>query len=186
MSVFYKLNSAIERGTKARRIGLEPVPLNQHIEGGYGGTRAAPENTPSPDASPSSNGQTSVKHREHRLHQHPVLPLSARTQFQVAGIPSAAWKPVSLRQSSAHQPAESAIERCCPRHWRWHTPTHDQPPLIEQQTKFAPDNPAVIREAFATNLLGTPAFAHGVNQLDAVGVNDPSTVGAAKKTCVQS
>ena len=52
-------------------------------------------------------------------------------------------------------------------------PPHDQPPLIEQQTEFAPDNPAVIREAFATDLLGTPAFTHGVNQLDAVGVNAP-------------
>src|SRR4029434_9433510 len=27
--------------------------------------------------------------------------------------------------------------------------------------------------AFAADLLGTAAFAHGVNQLDAVGVNDP-------------
>jgi len=31
----------------------------------------------------------------------------------------------------------------------------------------------MIREAFAADLLGTAAFAHGVDQLDAVGVNDP-------------
>ena len=30
----------------------------------------------------------------------------------------------------------------------------------------------MIREAFATNLLGTPAFAYGVDQLDTVGVDD--------------
>src|SRR6266478_4351254 len=52
-------------------------------------------------------------------------------------------------------------------------PRHDQPPLIEQQTQFAADNPPVIGEAFPTDLLGTPAFAHGVDQLDAVGVDDP-------------
>ena len=31
----------------------------------------------------------------------------------------------------------------------------------------------MIREAFAADLLRTPAFADGMNQLDAVGVNDP-------------
>jgi hypothetical protein len=31
----------------------------------------------------------------------------------------------------------------------------------------------MVRHAFAADLLGTAAFAHGVNQLDAVGVDDP-------------
>src|SRR5262249_137251 len=35
------------------------------------------------------------------------------------------------------------------------------------------DNPAMVRHAFAADLLGTASFAHGVNQLDAVGVDDP-------------
>ena len=52
-------------------------------------------------------------------------------------------------------------------------PPHDQPPLIEEQTEFAADNPAVIGEAFAADLLGAAAFAHGVDQLDAIGVDDP-------------
>ena len=51
-------------------------------------------------------------------------------------------------------------------------PPHDQPPLIEQETEFAPNNPAMIGKAFAANLAGTPAFAHRVDQLDTVGVND--------------
>src|SRR5215831_17028946 len=51
-------------------------------------------------------------------------------------------------------------------------PPHDQPPLIEQQTEFAADNPAMIGEAFAANLLGTAAFTHGMDQLDPIGVND--------------
>jgi len=51
---------------------------------------------------------------------------------------------------------------------------------------MCPDDPAMIGEAFAANLLGTAALAHGVDQLDAIGVDDPSTVGAAKKACVQS
>ena len=51
-------------------------------------------------------------------------------------------------------------------------PPHDQPPLIEQQTQFAADNPPVIREAFPADLLGAAAFAHGMDQLDAIGVDD--------------
>ena len=31
----------------------------------------------------------------------------------------------------------------------------------------------MVRHTFATDLLGTTAFAHGVEQLDAVGVDDP-------------
>jgi hypothetical protein len=30
----------------------------------------------------------------------------------------------------------------------------------------------VVRHAFAADLLGAAAFAHGMNQLDAIGVND--------------
>ncbi len=30
----------------------------------------------------------------------------------------------------------------------------------------------MIREAFPANLFGTPAFAHGVDELDAIGVDD--------------
>ena len=51
-------------------------------------------------------------------------------------------------------------------------PPHDQPPLIEQQTEFAANNPAMIGEAFAANLLGTTAFTHGMDQLNTLGVND--------------
>ena len=51
-------------------------------------------------------------------------------------------------------------------------PRHHQPPLVEQQTEFAPDNPAMVGEAFAADLPGAAAFADGMDQLDAVGVND--------------
>jgi len=45
--------------------------------------------------------------------------------------------------------------------------------LVQQQAEFPPDNPAMIGHAFAADLLGAAAFAHGVDQLDAVGVDDP-------------
>jgi hypothetical protein len=38
---------------------------------------------------------------------------------------------------------------------------------------LAADNPAVIGKAFAADLPGAPAFADGMDQLDALGVDDP-------------
>ncbi len=52
-------------------------------------------------------------------------------------------------------------------------PPYNQSPLIQQETQFAADNPPVVGAAFTANLLGTAAFAPGVDQLDAIGVNDP-------------
>src|SRR4030095_13753244 len=71
---------------EARRMGLEPMPLDQHIESGHRERQARLKIRPAPmhhlfqmaDQRP---------HREHRLDEHAVLPLPALTQFQVAGIP---------------------------------------------------------------------------------------------------
>jgi len=52
-------------------------------------------------------------------------------------------------------------------------PRDDQPPLIQHQTQFAADNLTVIGETFPTDLLGAAAFAHGVDQCDPIGINDP-------------
>src|SRR6266568_3939007 len=94
------------------------------------------------------------QHREYRLHEHPVLPLPALTQFEIRGIARRGMEagitqynhpPINL----LNQPLKGVVSDM-----RGGTrPPHDQPPLIEQETEFAPDNPAMIREAFATNLL---------------------------------
>ena len=51
-------------------------------------------------------------------------------------------------------------------------PPHDQPPLVQQQAEFAADNPAMIGEAFTANLLRAAAFAHGMDQLNPIRVDD--------------
>jgi hypothetical protein len=44
-------------------------------------------------------------------------------------------------------------------------PPHDQPPLIEEQTEFAPNNPAMVGQAFAPDLPRAAPLAHGMDQL---------------------
>jgi len=62
-------------------------------------------------------------------------------------------------------------------------PPHDQPPLIEQQTEFAADNPAMIGETFASNRLRTSAFTDGMDQLNAIGVDDTQHRWGGQEDC---
>ena len=70
---------------EARRIGLEPMPLDQHIEGGHGEREARLKIRPAP-MHHLFQVADERQHREDRLHEHPVLPLTALTQFEIRGI----------------------------------------------------------------------------------------------------
>jgi len=94
-------------------------------------------------------------------------------QFEVAGIPLRGMEGGITQDNHLffklpHQPLKGVI--CDIRGGT--RPSHDQPPLIQEETKFPADNPAVIREAFAANLLETAAFAHRMYQFDPIGVDD--------------
>src|SRR6516165_8684508 len=70
---------------EARRVRLEAMPLDEHIESGHGERQACLKRGPAPmhDLLQMADER---QHREHRLHQHPVLPRAALTQFQVGGV----------------------------------------------------------------------------------------------------
>ena len=61
------------------------MPLDEHIEGGHGEREPCVKIRPDPVhdfLEVADDGQ----HREHRLHQHTVLPRAPRTQFEVGRI----------------------------------------------------------------------------------------------------
>src|SRR5712691_7479011 len=99
-------------GHEARRIGLETMPLDQHIrhyreqfsaieielvratkavfpimsiEGGHGERQARLKIRPAPMHAFFEMADER-QHREHRLHEHTILPLAPRTQFEIRGI----------------------------------------------------------------------------------------------------
>src|SRR5215831_512057 len=160
-------------GHEPRRIRLEAMPLNQYIEERHR------EREPCLKIRPRAvhdflEVADERQHRQDRLHQHAILPLAALTEFQIGGIALRGMEggitqdnhpPINL----LNQPLKRVIRDI----GRGTGPPHDQSPLIEEQTQFPADNPAMVRHAFAADLLRTAAFAYGVNQLDAVGVNDP-------------
>src|SRR5215510_6566801 len=72
-------------GHEARRVRLEAMPLDQHIEGRHGErqTRLKIRPAPMPHLFAMADER---QHREDRLHEHPVLPRTALTQFEVGWI----------------------------------------------------------------------------------------------------
>src|SRR6266481_6949746 len=160
-------------GHEARRVGLETMPLDQYVEGGHG--KREPGVEIRPDAMHDLFEMADERqHREHRLHEHTVLPLATLTQFEIArialgGMETGVTQDNHLVFALANQPLKGVIRDI----GRGTRPSHDQPPLIEQETQFPPDDPAMIGEAFPADLLGAAAFAHGMDQLDPIGVDDP-------------
>ena len=128
------------------------------------------------------------QHREHRLHQHAVLPLAALTQFQVAGIPLGGVEGCVAEDNHAffalpNEPLQGVIRGI----GGGTRPPHHQPPLIQHETQFPTDNPAGIREPFATDFCWglRPSRMGWINSIPYVSMT-PSTVGAAQKACIQS
>src|SRR6516164_5724415 len=72
-------------GHEARRDGLEPMPLDQYIEGGHGERQARLKIRPAPvhDLLQMADQR---QHGKHRLDEHTIWPLAPLTQFEIRGI----------------------------------------------------------------------------------------------------
>ena len=80
------------KGYEARCMGLEAMPLDQHIEERHR------EREPCLKIRPLAvhdflEVADERQHRQDRLHQHAILPLAPLTEFQVGGI---AWQCTTL------------------------------------------------------------------------------------------
>src|SRR5215510_15880331 len=126
-------------GYEARRVRLEAMPLDQHIEGGHGERQARLKIGP---ASMHHLFQMADQRqpREHRLHQHTVLPCTTLTQFEVGGI---ALRGLEAGVTQANHPSVNVsnepLKGVIGDIGGGTRPPHDHPPLIEEQTEFTPD-----------------------------------------------
>src|SRR5213594_587818 len=162
------------------------MPLDQDIEGGHGEREPGVEIRPDPMHDPFAMA-ADRQHREHRLDEHTVLPRAALAQFEVGRIALCGMEGrVAQDDHPLFELSNEPLKGVLCDIGGGTRPPDDQPPLIEQQTQFAPDDPAVIGEAFAADLLRAAALAHRwISSMPYVSMT-PSTVGAAKKARVQS
>ena len=148
------------------------MPLNQHIEGGHG------EREPRLEIRPYAvhdflEVADERQHREDRLHEHPVLPLPPLTQFEIGRIALGSMEAgITQDDHAAVDLPNQPLKRVIGDMSRATVPPHHQAILVQQQTEFTPDNPAMVGQAFAPDLLRAAALAHGVEQLDPIGVDD--------------
>src|SRR6516162_10396293 len=138
---------------EARCVRLPAMPLDQDIEGSYGKRQTRLKIAPAP-LHHLFQVTDERQHREHRLDEHTVLPLPALAQFEVGRI---ALGGMEGRITQDNHPlfnlANEPLKRVIGDIGGVTCPPHNQPPLIEQETECAPNDPAMIREAFAANLL---------------------------------
>src|SRR5437660_6060984 len=132
---------------KARRSGLEAMPLDQHIEGRHGERQACLKIRPAPMHHLLQMADQR-QHREHRLHEDAILPLPPSTQLEVGGIPRGRMEGGITQDNhpSVHlsnEPLKGVIRDS----GGGTRPSHDQPPSIEPETEFPPDDPAMMVEA---------------------------------------
>ena len=131
------------------------MPMDEHIEGGHGKREPRLKMRPHP-VHDFLEVADERQHRQDRLHQHAILPLAPLTEFQVGGIALRGMEGgITQDNHPAINLSNEPLKRVIRDIGRVTCPPHDQPPLIEQQTQFAPDNPAMVRQAFAADLLGT-------------------------------
>ena len=72
-------------GHEARRMGLEAMPLDQHIEGGHREREPRLKVRPDPVHDFLAVADES-QHRQDRLHEDAILPLPPSTHLEVGGI----------------------------------------------------------------------------------------------------
>ena len=148
------------------------MPLDQHVEGGHREGQACLKIRPTPmhHLFEMANER---EHREHRLHQHAILPLAALTQFEIARIALGSMEAgITQDDHAAVDLPKQPRKRVLGDMGRATGPPHHQAILVQQQTECTPDNPAMVGQAFAPDLLGAAAFAYGVEPLNPLGVDD--------------
>src|SRR3989442_8623743 len=141
-------------GHEARRVGLEAMPVDQHIEGRHSERKACLKIRPAPMHHLLQMADQR-QHREHRLDEHAVLPLPALTQFQVAGIPLRGMEagvaqdyhpPINL----LNQPLKGVVRDIggVPH------PPHAQSPRGQEQNDLPAATPAMDPHAVSATTLG--------------------------------
>ena len=118
-------------GHEARRARLEAMPMDQHIEGGHGEREARLKIRPAPMHHLFEIADER-QHREDRLHEHPVLPLTALTQFEIRGIALGSMEAgVTQNNHLVFKLLNKPLKRVIGDIGRVTRPPHDQSPLIQ-------------------------------------------------------
>ena len=157
------------------------MPLHQHVKRGHGACQTRLEILP--DAVHDLLEVADQREpRQDGLDEPTIMPLPARAQFQVGGIPLGGmageitqdapvllkWPHERLKGRVMHS---GGVTR----------PGHNQAALVQPPAQLAAHHPAVIREPLPPDLPEAAAFPYRMEPLDPVGVNDAQPGGSRQE-----
>src|SRR6266516_4345016 len=158
---------------EAIHLGEQTMPLNQHVECRHRERETCLEIGPYTVhylLEVADYGE----HRQDGLNEDAIIPLSTPTELEIRRIPVGRMKGGIAQHEHlvCHLPDKGLKSRvmdigCAT------LPRHHQAEPIDQQAQLAADDPAMVREAFAADLVGAAALPYRMDQLEAIGVNDP-------------
>lgn len=154
-------------------VWQQSMPLDEEIEGGKGKSQSCLKH--GPGAVQHFLEMTHAgHHRQHGLHQPPRIPVPALAELEMGRVAFLGMK------GGTTQDDHPSVKLLNPRREgrirgisSGTVPRHYSPQVVEHQAELAPDNPAMLGFAFAADLLGTPPFPQGMEQLDPVASYHP-------------
>ena len=122
------------------------------------------------------------RHRKGGFHQHPLVPFATTADFEVGRIAFRRVK-AAIRQQN-RLVLENLDQRLEPRvvgFGRRPYPPHDLSEVIQSDAPFGAHNPAVVGEPRCTEESRIAPPANGMNQFDAVAVDDAQQRGLGQE-----
>ncbi len=148
------------------------MPLCQDVEGGHCPAQAHLEVTPHA-MHDTLEMITERQHRQDSFDHHPHIPRPAWTDLEIGWGACVGMKAsVSTDNHLLFKLLDERLEDRIRDVRRVARPADDQTQLIQQQAEFTANNPAMIRDSVASDLMRRAPFADGVDEFDAVSVND--------------
>ena len=124
----------------------------------------------------------SRQHREDRFDQHPFVPSPLGTEFEIlrdsgGRLEAGIGQSDGLSLEGLHQRQENLIVDV----GRAPVPGNHFTTTVDQPTELDPHNPTVVGFALLTQLPGAASLAPGMEQLDAVAVDDREETGIGQE-----
>ena len=153
-------------------VRLKAMPLHQNVEQRHRVTKATLEIGPDAVSNPFEVANRR-QHRQDGFDQHPGIPLAAFAGFEVGRMPVFLVKAgVAEHKHLIGDAIDQGLKGgAIVDIGGGAVPANDQPQMVEQHTQLAPDNPAPVRFAFASDLLLTASLTTGMDQLNAKAVD---------------
>ena len=162
-------------------IGCKAVPLDHQIESRHGEGQACPKVVPTtmhyllemPDQR---------EHGKHGFDHHSFVPLATFAEFEIGGV-SLAGMEHSITQDDhlVFKPPNQGLKAGIVNIGGSTVPGSDQTQMIEHQAEFASHDPAMIGFPLLANLLGATPLSYGMDQLDAIAVDNAQQTGFSQE-----